>query len=403
VRQVLNPIWNTWSFLTLYGRIDGVRGRVRTDQQGLLDRYALAKTRALVEQVTAAMEAYDLAGACAAVTSYLDALTTWYVRRSRQRFWRAGGSGPDKADAYDTLHTVLEVLCRVVAPLLPFLSEEIYRGLTGERSVHLAGWPALEELPDDPELVRQMDLVREICSEGHSIRKARGLRARLPLRMLTVAAPGASGLAEYEDLLRDELNVKEVVLTEDVGAYAEEVLSVVPAALGPRLGPDTQRVIVAAKRGEWERRGDATVVGGVELLPGEHDLRLRPRDESAARALPGRAGVAVLDVETTPELEAEGLARDVVRLIQQQRKDAGFEVSDRIRCWIWADDEALRAAIGGWSSYVREQTLVVEDGLQTIHAEAVDDELPALYPAADAFRFFELPGGHRIGLHLLRA
>jgi isoleucyl-tRNA synthetase len=365
VRQVLNPIWNAWSFLSLYGRLDGVHGRVRTDQQGLLDRYALAKTRVLVEQVTAAMEAYDLAGACAAVTSYLDALTNWYVRRSRQRFWRAGGEDAgDKADAYDTLHTVLSVLCRVAAPLLPFLSEEIYRGLTGERSVHLTEWPSPDELPADPDLVARMDLVREICSEGHSIRKACGLRARLPLPALTVAAPLAPALADYEELLRDELNVKRVVLTGDVESYAEEVLTVVPAALGPRLGAETQRVIGAAKRGEWGRRGGSVVVAGVELLPGEHDLRLRPRDEAVGRALPGSAGVVVLDVTTSPELEAEGLARDVVRLIQQQRKDAGFEVSDRIRCTVATDDEPLRAALETWSGYVAEQTLVVPGGLQ---------------------------------------
>ncbi|HEV2361239.1 MAG TPA: isoleucine--tRNA ligase, partial [Acidimicrobiales bacterium] len=155
VRQVLNPIWNAWHFLSLYGRIDGVRGGYRTDQTGVLDRYALAKTHELVEEVTASMDTYDLAGATTAVTTYLDALTNWYIRRSRERFWRpaatgAAGGSSDKQDAYDTLHTVLVTLCKVVAPLLPFLSEEVYRGLTGERSVHLTDWPRVGELPADP-------------------------------------------------------------------------------------------------------------------------------------------------------------------------------------------------------------------------------------------------------------
>jgi isoleucyl-tRNA synthetase len=394
VRQVLNPIWNSWSFLSLYGRLDGVRGAERPvhDQLGLLDRYVLAKTRVLVEEVTAAMEAYDLAGATGAVTAYLDALTNWYVRRSRHRFWRSAGTdGGDKRDAYDTLHTVLATLCRVVAPLLPFLSEEVYRGLTGERSVHLAVWPDPAALPADPELVRAMDLVREICSEGHSVRKARGLRARLPLRSLTVAAPGALALAPYEELLRDELNVKEVVLTEDVAAYAEQVLSLVPAALGPRLGAETQRVIGASKRGDWSRAGDTVLVGGVELLPGEFELRLRPRDETSARALPGAGGVVALDVSTTPELLAEGTARDVVRLVQQLRKDEGLEVSDRIRCSVSTDDAALRETLRAWSGYVAEQTLVASGQVDV----AERDE-------AAGGHDFALPDGRQLTIDLAR-
>ena len=203
LRHVCNPIWNTWYFLSLYANADGLTGRVRTDQTGVLDRYILAKTRRLVEDVTAAMEAYDLAGACGHISAFLDALTNWYVRRSRDRFWRpvdAGSQRPadappdDKQDAYDTLHTVLETLLRVAAPFLPFLAEAVYQGLTGERSVHLQPWPDTSELPADAELVEAMDLAREVCSAGHSIRKAAGRRARLPLSSLTVAAPGASRL-----------------------------------------------------------------------------------------------------------------------------------------------------------------------------------------------------------------
>ncbi len=199
LRLVCNPIWNTWYFLSLYADADGLVGRVRTDQTGVLDRYVLAKTRRLVEDVTDAMEAYDLAGACGHISAFLDALTNWYVRRSRDRFWRpvdaaghgaAGAAPDDKQDAYDTLHTVLEVLCRVAAPFLPFLSEAVYRGLTAERSVHLRPWPDADELPSDAELVEAMDLAREVCSAGHSIRKATGRRARLPLSSPHGGGPG---------------------------------------------------------------------------------------------------------------------------------------------------------------------------------------------------------------------
>jgi isoleucyl-tRNA synthetase len=339
VRQVLNPIWNTWYFLSLYGRSDGIVGRFRTDQAGLLDRYALAKTRRLLEEVTAALDRYDLPSSTAAVASFLDALTNWYVRRSRDRFWRSASrtSDEDKLDAYDTLHTVLSVLCRVVAPLLPLLAESVYRGLTGERSVHLAGWPDPSELPADSDLVEKMDLVRAVCSAAHSVRKAQGLRSRLPLRRLTFAGPGAAALKELSGLIADEVNVREVVLQDDVGSAATSTLSVVPSALGPRLGPRTQEVIAAVRRGEWIERDGGVEVAGEVLLPGEYSLRLRALDERSARVLPGGAGVVSLELETTRELEAEGTLRDLVRIVQEARKRAGLHVSDRIELRIGID------------------------------------------------------------------
>ena len=363
IRQVLNPIWNTWSFLALYGRIDGVTGTIRQDQRGLLDRYLLAKGAALVEEVTDAFERYDLAGACQSVVSFLDALTNWYVRRSRDRFWRPFGEGgaadADKADAYDTLHTTLEALCRVAAPLLPYLSEYLYRGLTGERSVHLTDWPKREELPRDPELVASMDLVREICSAAHSIRKAEGLRARLPLASLTFAAPGASVLRPFCELIAEEVNVKEVRLEEDASGRSEMRLSLVPAALGPRLKGAVQEVIANWRKGDWSLDEKGQVhVGGEVLLSGEYELRAAPSDEHTGRMLDG-AGVVVLDTETTPELEAEGLARDVVRLVQETRKETGLHVSDRIHLLLYVGAD-LELVLAPHASEIAAQTLASE-------------------------------------------
>ncbi|MGD0594173.1 MAG: isoleucine--tRNA ligase [Acidimicrobiales bacterium] len=385
VRLVLNPVWNTWYFLSLYSNADGMRGRFRTDQGGVLDRYILAKTRQLVEQVTAAMDGNDLALATASISSFLDALTNWYVRRSRERFWRAATGADtgesavaDKQDAYDTLHTVLQVVCRVAAPFLPFLAEEVYRGLTDARSVHLASWPDAVELPADDELVSVMDLVREVSSAGHSIRKAAGLRARLPLRSLTLAGPANERLPSLADLIASELNVKDVRFSSGISDLADEVLAIMPAVLGPRLGSATQAVIAAARRGEWARTPEGGVeVAGVQLQPGEYAVRLRPRDEKASRVLPGGNGVVVLDLETDAELEAEGLARDLVRLIQQARRDAGLNVSDRITLQLGVTP-AVASAVGSWLDYVSDQVLA-----DAIHLEAAaggdagdGDELP---------------------------
>jgi isoleucyl-tRNA synthetase len=362
-RQVLNRFWNTWYFLSLYANVDGIHGRFRTDAAGVLDRYILAKTAALVDDVTASMDAYDLYAACASVTGFLDALTNWYVRRSRDRFWRArDGSADaeqDKADAYDTLSTVLTVVCRLSAPLLPLLTEEIYQGLTGERSVHLTDWPAPGELPADGALVETMDLVRDICSSAHAIRKAKNRRARLPLRTLTVATADPDRLRPFVGLITDEVNVKEVVFSEDMEDVAERVLTLVPSALGPRLGPDAPQVFAAVKKGDWSGSDTGVTAGGIALEPGEYELVLRPRHPDEGRTLPGDVGVVTLDVTVDAELEAEGAARDAVRLVQAARREAGLHVSDCIALEL-DGPPSLVEAVERHRDYVAEQTLAVE-------------------------------------------
>src|SRR6201999_2747114 len=157
------------------------------------------------------------------------------------------------ADAIDTLHTVLEVACRVAGPLLPLTTEEVWRGLTGERSVHLAVWPAAPDLPGNDALVSAMDEVRQVCSAALSLRKANKLRVRLPLPQLVVAAPDADRLADFVGIIADEVNVKQVVLTTDVAAHGHFDLVVNARACGPRLGGDTQKEILADEAGEWNK------------------------------------------------------------------------------------------------------------------------------------------------------
>jgi isoleucyl-tRNA synthetase len=355
VRQVLLPIWNTWYFLTLYANAEGTHGSVRTDvgrDGDVLDRYILAKAHELVADITEQLDRYDLFAACGTVRSFLDALTNWYVRRSRDRFW-AG----DQA-AIDTLHTVLSVLCRVAAPLLPLTTEAVYRGLTGERSVHLTDWPDASSLPADPDLVATMDLARDVCNATLRIRKAHHRRVRLPLATLTVAVPDADRLTDFAALIADEVNVKEVVLTDDVASVAHHDLQVVPAALGPRLAGGTQAVIKAVKAGDWHVDGDLVVAGGVELQPGEYQLKLVVAGDGASTSLGGGAGVVVLDTHTTPELEAEGVTRDLVRLVQQARRDAGLAVSDRIDLVVELPMD-VRQQIEPFESMLAAETLAV--------------------------------------------
>ena len=351
VRQALLPLWNSWYFLSLYANAAGVEGQWRTDSPDLLDRYVLAKLHDLAAEVTAQLDGYDIAGACASVRGFCDVLTNWYVRRSRDRFWVG------EQDAIDTLHTVLELTCRLAAPLLPLTTEAIWRGLTGQRSVHLTDWPDPATLPADPALVTSMDRVRQVVSTALSLRKARGLRVRQPLSALVVAAADADTLAPFTDLIRDEVNVKTVELTDDVAAHGRFELTVNARACGPRLGGDTQKVIRAVKEGDWERGPDGVVTAaGIPLLEGEFTERLVAADPAETAALPAGSGLVVLHTALTPELAAEGIARDLVRVAQQARKQAGLDVTDRVVLIIEAP-EAVRAAAREHEQFIAGEVL----------------------------------------------
>ena len=354
VRQVLLPMWNSWYFLSLYANAENRTGVFRTDSSHVLDRYVLAKLGDVIDSVTESMDTYDLFAACSTVRQFLDVLTNWYIRRSRDRFW-AGDQ-----DAIDTLHTVLHLLSQIAAPLLPLLTDEIYRGLNGDASasVHLTDWPTSSALPKDAALVASMDLVREVCSSALSVRKAHSRRVRLPLSSLTVACADAATLEGFLDIVRDEVNVREVVLTTDVDAVASRELQVVPAVVGPRLGAHTQAVIVAVKKGDWTQDGDTIVVAGERLVPGEYSLKLVTKQGTASAPLSGGGGVVLLDIEVTPELEAEGLARDIVRAVQQARRDAQLDVSDRIVLTLGVD-EATKAQVATHEGLIAGETLAV--------------------------------------------
>ena len=372
IGHALRPLWNAWTFLQLYASTPGTW---RTDSPNVLDRYILAKLAATRDVMTDALESYDIAGACEELRGFADALTNWYVRRSRSRFWS------EDRDAVDTLHTVLEVVTRLAAPLLPLISEVIWRGLTGGRSVHLADWPDKGEVPEDAELVAAMDEVRTVCSTVLGLRKARNLRVRLPLAEVTIAAADAQRLRPFADIIADEVNVKKVDLTTDVAVHGRFELAVNARAAGPRLGKDVQTVIKAVKAGEWSEDADGVVsAAGIALLPEEYSQRLVAAEPDSTAALPGNAGLVVLDSAVTEELEAEGWARDLIRDLQETRKSLGLDVSDRISVVLAVPEE--RAA---WAATHRD----------LIAGEILATELSFGEPGPEAA---EIVGGVRVSV-----
>jgi isoleucyl-tRNA synthetase len=383
VRQVMLPLWNSWYFLSLYANAEGKSGKVDFSSDNVLDTYIFSKLHHLVNDTTVSMDAYDLFNACQQVRTFLDVLTNWYIRRSRNRFW----SGDQQA--IDTLHTVLDVLTRVAAPLLPLITEQVYIGLTGNRSVHLTEWPVAADIPVNNELVIVMDQVRDVCSTTLSLRKSHSRRVRLPLASLTVASPLALGLQPFVSIITEEVNVREVKLTADVAGVARHELQVVPAALGPRLGSDTQKVIVAVKKGDWKQQGDVVVAGGYELQPHEYQLKLLAAvgdaEATASSALPDGKGVVLLDIALTPELLAEGTARDIVRIVQQTRREADLGVSDRIHLILGLPEDVAQQ-VAPFSDYICAETLAERLSYNTDAPRTTDLDGTPIYVAVERLR-----------------
>lgn len=392
VRLHIKPIWNAYNFFTLYANADGVKAkslvasrqsleiasdqRLETSDLHLMDRYILAKCREAVVAIEKGLDAYDTPTACQAVSDFFEVLNNWYIRRNKDRFWNETGADTDQA-AYDTLYTVLVTMCRAAAPLLPMTLEEIYRGLTGEESVHLAGFPEVAEDEDKVatyNLIFGMDWTRDACNAALAIRNKVNIRVRQPLgQMLIVGKEIQVHIAEFdaEPIIKDEVNVKEIKVEQDISKYADFHLEINSSVLGKNRPEKMKQIIPASKKGEWESLPDGRVKVAEEVLElGEFAKVLKPKNEykNSAQALPSGDALVVLDLTITPELELEGLARDFVRMVQEARKTAGLQVSNRIALQVQTTGKPADA-ITAHKQYIADQVLATSLELTEVTAK----------------------------------
>jgi isoleucyl-tRNA synthetase len=371
VRLAIKPVWNAYNFFTLYANADGIQAKYDTTSTDVMDRYILAKCKQSVTAIEQALGSYDTPAACDSLQLFFDSLNNWYIRRNKERFWKEAKDhvfDADKQAAYNTLYTVLHAMCRAAAPLLPMTLEDMYRGLTGEESVHTADFPDVSGIHDEAELLRQMEKTRDICNAGLGVRNTRNIRVRQPLQSLTIVTHEHLVAATFNDIIQDELNVKAVHVEANINEYATLKLGLNNQVLGKRLPEKMKQIIPAAKKGEWKQADGAVEVCGEKLLPAEYVLQLEPKPEfkDRAQALSTNDALVILDTNVTPELEAEGIARDLVRMIQQARKDGGLHVADRISLSIVAP-EAIAKAVATHKTYIMEQTLATD-----ITGQAID-------------------------------
>ncbi|MDD4556660.1 MAG: isoleucine--tRNA ligase [Alphaproteobacteria bacterium] len=355
-RTAMIPLWNAYYFFTLYANADGYQAKEVSTSSESIDRYILSKLKNLSVVVKQGLEDYDVAIACNEVATFMEVLNNWYIRRSRDRFWEG-----DK-QAFDVLYTVLVNLCKVLAPLMPFVSEYVYKDLTGDESVHLVDYPTLDKVEMDANLISEMDYLQDLCSAGKFIREEKNIRNRLPLNSLTVVGEDLSFLnKEYQDIIKDELNVKEVIKDNELAKYAKTTIYLYTPLLGKSLGKDMAAVMGAYKIGEWKLNDNGTLeIAGKTLTTDLFEARLDMIEGVAGKSFASNKGVVILDTTVTDELKREGMARDFIRLVQTLRKDKDFNISDRIELAYRTSDAELNQALTENKAYISEQVLAVK-------------------------------------------
>jgi isoleucyl-tRNA synthetase len=376
LRNFTLTLWNTYSFFVTYANLDGwTPDEAISPEYSPLDRWLLSTLHTLVRDVTNALENYDVLGATRPIEVFVDNLSNWFLRRSRRRFWKSE-SDADKFAAYATLYEALITLSKLLAPTMPFMAEELYQNLVhdvkqnAELSVHLTSWPKYDRSFIDEDLNREMELVMKLASVGHAARNKANRKVRQPLSEAAFSVGNADErlvIQKYAEILEDELNVKTVrVLDAATEAVAYEIKPL-PKQLGQKYGPKfpgIRNTILAldpepaAKILLAEQPLEVTVDGETfSILPEEVEVRSLAK-EGYAVASEG-AYLAALVTDLTPELEKEGLARELVRRVQDLRKTADFDISDRIRLAYKATPK-LQAAVAEFSEYIKNETLTLE-------------------------------------------
>ena len=379
VRRFLLPLWNTYSFFVTYANVDGFDPATTPapalSDRPLLDRWLVSRLQGLISTVTDAMERYEVMEATHAIESFVDELSTWYVRRNRRRFWKSDNDS-DKAAAYHTLYEALTTISRLLAPFTPFVAEHMHRNLATAigadtlQSVHLGKWPTANDALRDTVVEDDVRLAMRLSSLGRAVRGRAQIKVRQPLAEMLVMLPGRAereSLSRIEDQLMEELNVKAVRAVDDESAFLSARVRPNLQNLGRRLGGELPKLTAhieslsdadlnaVAARVRNEQSQD---MAGFELS--HEDLLVDTSDR--AGFLSGAEGIysLALNTEITRELAREGMARELVRHLQELRRTAGLDISDRIHAYISGDGEMVTAALTDFGDYVRQETLSIE-------------------------------------------
>jgi isoleucyl-tRNA synthetase len=373
----INTFWNTYSFFVLYARLDTIdfSESAQVEERPEIDRWALALLNATVRTCTAAMDSYDAKGAGEAIESFVDQLSNWYVRRNRRRFWKSTDP-EDKRAAYLTLYECLNVIHRLMAPFIPFLAEHVHQNLVrgvdpqAPISVHMTAWPEVDASRDNDRLLQEIGVVQKVVGLARAARGLSGLRTRQPLSRLLVRAPddtAAKAIEDHRDQILDELNVKSIeLIARDAGLVSYRIKPNLPR-IGRRYGKlipvirqalqdaDGSEIAGSVARGE----GFRLTVGGEDIVLGPEDVLVETSAAAGYACAEDSGYLTALDTTLDEELVREGIARELIRTVQDARKQAGLEVSDRIVLGV-SGSSAVDEALERFRDYLMSETLAVE-------------------------------------------
>ncbi|MCQ2562051.1 MAG: isoleucine--tRNA ligase [Alphaproteobacteria bacterium] len=348
IKTILTPLWNAYHFFTLYANAGNIMVSEYKKSDNVLDCYIVSELNYLIKQVSDSLESYKPDIAIKEFVRFLDILNNWYIRRNRERFWN------EDITAFETLHFALTTLCKTLAPFAPFISEYIYKNLTGKESVHLEDWPTPTKYEE--QIVTDMRRVQMIVSVGKQLREQYKLRNRLPLQDITIAG---INMEQYADIICDELNVKHVKFVADINNVADSFIYLITPKIGARLGGALKDIIPMVKQNKYTIENGNLIVGDYSVLPDEFEQRLTVKSGVSGIALPDNTAVVVLNTNVTDDLIAEGLVNDTLRFIQDSRKAANFDVSDRIKL-IYSADTELKSAVEKYKERIMHDALIVD-------------------------------------------
>ena len=358
LQQILLPLWNACSFYSSYAEIDGYvyKKSTKPNSSNQLDRWMLAKLYEAHKKITEKMDAYKIDEFIGEIVSLIDGLTNWYIRRSRRRFWGSEFS-KDKNDAYDTLSYVLVNTCKLLAPVAPILSEKLYKYLTGEHSVHLADWPQIADKYRSEELLVEVDLIQKVIYLARSIRNKNGVKNRQPLSKLQVAFSNASNLHiidKSRQVICEELNVKEIEIIRDLEAIAQVQYQPNFAVLSKKYGSKISEIIKAIRNKQFKADKNRLIisVNGEKLILDEEDVLINYHAKSGLHVMSDYGIIAALDLTITPELKREGIAREIVRNIQDARKQLSCDITEKIAISFMGEKPPSE-----WMEYICNETL----------------------------------------------
>ena len=340
LRQVIVPLWNSVYFFNLYCNLENYKPNIIYKANLPIDKYILSKSKRASLDVKDYLSNYDITGACGVISEFIDTLNNWYIRRSRNRFW-AKADTASATDAYDTLYTVLNILLKIIAPLSPLVSEKLFMNLNDGKSVHLEDWPDVSGIEPNDKLIEEMDIIRKVVSTSLSIRKINKIRVRQPLNMLKIQSDEGEWIENYFELIKEEVNIKNINIEKIKNCENSVQLKINPRMLGPRIGKKVQECIQLAKAGKWKEENGVVIVGDFELEEGEYDIETMINDDPSSQLIEGTNFIIELDLSIDEVLRKEGITRDLIRAVQNTRREKGLDVSDFIRINISGDKDLI--------------------------------------------------------------